>query len=189
MSQRKMGTFVRTNFVLSILGFVLILYSTFLTRSGVLGETSVHSFVDPNVGILAFTFCDVAFCGNWFGLLISRMKEMPKVPVEHSMLSREFAIFLGASALVIVSVVILVGTSSPIITNIISGKQSAVDISYYTKTTLPFGIFIALMMGIGQMLWWQNSHAKSFLKMFVCRFCFPFCLLSVQSFLVCKMFQ
>ena len=165
MSQRKMGTFVRTNFVLSILGFVLVLYSTFLTRSGVLGETSVHSFVDP--GMWAYWILIIVmllFAGIGFGLLIVRMKEMPKVPVEQSMFSREFAIFLGASALVIVAVVILVGTSSPIITNILSGKQSAVDISYYTKTTLPFGIVIALLMGIGQMLWWQNSHAKSFFE-------------------------
>jgi cytochrome c-type biogenesis protein CcmF len=165
MSQRKMGTFVRTNFVLSILGFVLVLYSTFLTRSGVLGETSVHSFVDP--GMWAYWILLIVmllFAGIGFGLLIVRMKEMPKVPVEQSMFSREFAIFLGASALVIVAVVILVGTSSPIITNILSGKQSAVDISYYTKTTLPFGIVIALLMGIGQMLWWQNSHAKSFFE-------------------------
>ena len=165
MSQRKMGTFVRTNFVLSILGFVLVLYSTFLTRSGVLGETSVNSFVDP--GMWAYWILLIVmllFAGIGFGLLIVRMKEMPKVPVEQSMFSREFAIFLGASALVIVAVVILVGTSSPIITNILSGKQSAVDISYYTKTTLPFGIVIALLMGIGQMLWWQNSHAKSFFE-------------------------
>jgi cytochrome c-type biogenesis protein CcmF len=46
LSQRKRGAFVRTNLVLGVLCFVLVLYSTFLTRSGVLGETSVHSFVD-----------------------------------------------------------------------------------------------------------------------------------------------
>src|SRR4030042_1065601 len=41
------GRFVKTNLILSVLTFVLVLYSTFLTRSGILGDASVHSFVDP----------------------------------------------------------------------------------------------------------------------------------------------
>ncbi|MCC6395501.1 MAG: cytochrome c biogenesis protein CcsA, partial [Bacteroidetes bacterium] len=49
MSQRKSGAFARTNLVLGMLCFILVLYSTFLTRSGVLGDTSVHSFVDPGM--------------------------------------------------------------------------------------------------------------------------------------------
>ncbi len=49
LSQRKSGAFVRTNLVLGMLCFVLVMYSTFLTRSGVLGDTSVHSFVDPGM--------------------------------------------------------------------------------------------------------------------------------------------
>jgi len=165
MSQRKMGSFVRTNFVLSILCFVLVLYSTFLTRSGVLGDTSVHSFVDPGMWaywILLSVLTLFALLG--FGLLFLRNKEMPKIPVEHSFLSREFAIFLGATLLSFTALFILVGTSSPIITTILSGKTSAIDISYYAKTSLPFGIGIALLMGFGQLLWWRNSQTSSLLK-------------------------
>jgi len=165
MSQRKMGSFVRTNISLSILCFVLVLYSTFLTRSGVLGDTSVHSFVDP--GMWAYWLllgAMLMFTSVGFGLLFLRRNEIPKVAIEHSMLSREFAIYLGAMSICFTALFIAVGTSSPIITSIMSDKKSAIDISYYVKTTLPFGIIIALLMGIGQMLWWRSSQAGTLLK-------------------------
>ncbi|OGU45163.1 MAG: hypothetical protein A2X68_04535 [Ignavibacteria bacterium GWC2_56_12] len=165
LTQRKSGSFVRTNFALSLLTFITVLYSTFLTRSGILGETSVHSFVDPGMWVywllLAFI---LLFGGIGFGLLFIRMREMPKVQVEHSLLSRDFALFLGASALTFVALFVLVGTSSPIITSIAKGKASAVDIQYYVKTNLPLGIVITLLSGLGQLLWWKSSRVMSLLR-------------------------
>jgi len=165
LSQRRSGSFIKTNFVLSILCFIMVLYSTFLTRSGVLGDTSVHSFVEPGMLVYWMLLAGLfLFAGIGFGLFFLRMKEMPKVPVEHSLLSREFALFLGASAIVFAAMFIVIGTSSPIITGILKGRVSAVDSSYYVTTTLPLGIFIALMAGIGQLLWWKNSDTESLLK-------------------------
>lgn len=168
LAQRKNGTYIKTNFVLSMLCFILVLYSTFLTRSGVLGETSVHSFVDPGMWVYWLLLMVIAlFTTFGFGLLFVRWREMPIVPVQHSFISREFALFLGASALVFASIFILVGTSSPIITNILKGKISAVDPAFYVTTTLPLGIAIALLSGIGQLLWWNNSKADMLLKQLV----------------------
>ena len=165
LAQRKNGSYIKTNFVLSMFCFILVLYSTFLTRSGVLGETSVHSFVDPGMWVYWMLLGVIAiFAGIGFGLLFKRWKEMPVVPVEHSLLSREFALFLGASALVFASIFILIGTSSPIITNIFKGKTSAVDPSFYVTTTLPLGVAIALLAGLGQLLWWKNSSTGTLLK-------------------------
>ncbi len=165
LTQRQSGAFVRTNFVFSILTFVLVLYSTFLTRSGVLGETSVHSFVDPGMWVY-WLLLSVIFVFGFigFGLLFRRMKEMPKVPVEHSILSREYALFLGAAALVFVAIFCVVGTSSPIITSVFKGKASAVDTMYYVKTNLPLGIVIALLSGLGQLLWWKRSKTNDLMK-------------------------
>ncbi len=165
MAQRRSGTFVRTNFVLSILCFIMVLYSTFLTRSGVLGDTSVHSFVDPGMWAYWLLLGVMTLFGMYgFGLLLFRMKEMPKVPVEHSIYSREFALFLGAFTICFAAVFITIGTSSPIITNILKGKAAAVDTSFYVKTTLPLGIVIALLAGIGQLLWWRTSNMKDLMK-------------------------
>jgi len=165
LSQRKSGAFVRTNLVLSMLCFLFVLYATFLTRSGVLGDTSVHSFVDP--GMWAYWLLIgmiVLFAVLGFGLMLKRRKEMPKVAVQHDYMSREFALFLGSSALVFAAIFIIVGTSSPIITGILYGKVTAVDISYYVTTTLPLGIAIGLLSGIGQLLWWTRSKKADFFK-------------------------
>ncbi len=165
LAQRKNGTYIKTNFVLSMLCFILVLYSTFLTRSGVLGETSVHSFVDPGMWVYWLLLIVIAtFATVGFGLLFLRWKEMPVVPVQHTLVSREFALFLGAASLVFASIFILIGTSSPIITNILKGKISAVDPSFYVTTTLPLGVAIAFLSGIGQLLWWQNSRSAALLR-------------------------
>ncbi|MEK9139020.1 MAG: cytochrome c biogenesis protein CcsA [Bacteroidota bacterium] len=161
LSQRKSGAFVKTNLVLSMLCFIFVLYSTFLTRSGVLGETSVHSFVDPGmwaywllVGML------VLFIGLGGGLLLWRRKEMPKGSMQHDYFSREFALFLGSAALVCAAIFVSVGTSSPLITTILQGKTTAVDISYYSTTTLPLGIAIGILCGLAQLLWWTKSNKQ-----------------------------
>ncbi|MBI5214284.1 MAG: cytochrome c biogenesis protein CcsA [Ignavibacteriae bacterium] len=165
MSQARSGAFVKTNFVLSILAYMLVLYSTFLTRSGVLGETSVHSFVDPGMYaywlLLSVIFL---FGGTGFYLLLSRMKEMPNVKIEHSIYSREFALFLGAYAICLSALFIVIGTSAPIITQILQGKSSAVDTSFYVKTTLPIGIAVSFLAGFGQLLWWKNSNKNKIIQ-------------------------
>ena len=158
LSQRRSGAFARTNLVLGMLCFILVIYSTFLTRSGVLGDTSVHSFAEPGmwaywllVGMLFLSVLAPVI------LFISRWKEIPRRPAKHSFYSREFALFLGASTLVLIAVFVVVGTSSPIITEILYGKKSAVDIAYYATTILPLGVILALLMGVGQLLWWTRS--------------------------------
>lgn len=73
LTQKRTKGLVLTNFVLAISAFVMVVYSTFLTRSGVLGEASVHSFVDP--GRFAFTLLVLfmfAFTDVGFGFLFAR---------------------------------------------------------------------------------------------------------------------
>jgi cytochrome c-type biogenesis protein CcmF len=165
LAQRRSGAFVRTNLILGILTFVLVLYSTFLTRSGVLGATSVHSFVEPGWMAYILLLSFIIFFGG-FGLLLLfiRMREMPSVPIEYNYMSREFALFLGAASLLFIALFTIVGTSSPIITNLIKGQVSAVDISFYEQTTTPFGVALAFLAGFAQILWWKSSKAKTILK-------------------------
>ncbi len=163
--QRRTGSYVRSTFLLSIIGFLLVLYSTFLTRSGVLGETSVHSFVEPGMGIyLLLVGMIVFFSALGIGWFLLRMKEMPKVPLHRSYLSREFALYVGAMVLIALAIYILVGTSSPLITGLVQSKPSAVDISYYAKGSQLLGIFLALLVGIGQLIWWQRSDPAVLLR-------------------------
>ena len=71
------GKYVKTNLMLAVLTYVLVLYRTFLTRSGVLGDASVHSFVDP--GMIVYLFL-VLFIGTFillgFGMIAFRWKSL-----------------------------------------------------------------------------------------------------------------
>ncbi len=165
LTQRKTGRFVRTSFILTMCTFLMVVYSTFLTRSGVLGDTSVHSFVDP--GMLVYWLLVgmiVLFFGLGIGMLALRWKELPKPKTPHSYYSREFAIFLGSLTIVATAILVIVGTSSPLITDILYGKKSAVDTSYYSSTAIPLGIIIGLLSGIGQLLWWTRSRKSEVLR-------------------------
>jgi cytochrome c-type biogenesis protein CcmF len=156
---------VKTNLVLAMSCFLLVLYSTFLTRSGVLGDTSVHSFVDPGMLVYWLLVGMIGvFAALGFGILISRFREFPRIPPGHGYFSREFALFLGSAALVFAAFFVTIGTSSPIITQILHGKTTAVDMSFYVTTVLPIGIAIAMLSGLGQLLWWTRSTRGEFTR-------------------------
>lgn len=161
--QRKTGGFVRTNLVLGLLCYLFVLYSTFLTRSGVLGDTSVHSFVDPGMAVYWLLVGMIAlFAFTGFGLFALRHREFPRAPSRHAPMSRESALTLGSAALVFSALLIIAGTSSPLITGILQGRATAVDISYYATTNLPLAIAVALLTGLGQLLWWTRTGRTAF---------------------------
>jgi len=165
LSQRQSGTFIRLSLFLAISTFLLVLYSTFLTRSGVLGDTSVHSFVDPGMWVYWLLIaCIVVFGALGFGLFLQRRKEMPRQAVQYHYLSREFALFLGASALCFAAIFVLLGTSAPLITGLFGSRPSAIDVSFYPTTTLPIAIAVGLLTGLGQLLWWNKCTKQTLLR-------------------------
>ncbi|MCL5266934.1 MAG: cytochrome c biogenesis protein CcsA [Bacteroidetes bacterium] len=163
--QRRTGGFKRANLIMGMLPFLLVLYSTFLTRSGVLGDTSVHSFETPGMWVYVFLVALIAFfAAIGFGLYFFRVRDIPKQKISYTLTSREFALFLGAASLVIVAGFTLIGTSAPLITGILEGKPSAINASYYIKTNLPLAIVMAAMIGLGQLFWWKKSNSQTLLK-------------------------
>ena len=150
------GRFVKTNLILSILTYLLVLYSTFLTRSGILGEASVHSFVSP--GMLTYTLL-ILFISTFtilgFGGIIYRWKYLEKTfSSEENVLSRELALFVGAVLLMGSAVIIISGTSTPIF-------GSAVEISFYNEMTLPIAILLGLLNGLSLLLNWKKTNEKT----------------------------
>jgi len=158
-SKGGFGKFVKTNLLLSILAFVMVLYSTFLTRSGVLGDASVHSFVDPGMIVYLFLIVFVAtFLLLGVGMIMYRWKYLEsQIVSEESLLARELALFtatvtLGASALIVA-----VGTSAPIF------KQS-VETKFYNEMHVPLAIIIGLLNGFSFLLKWRHSSGEDILK-------------------------
>jgi cytochrome c-type biogenesis protein CcmF len=160
-SQAKggIGKFAKTNLILCLLTYILVLYSTFLTRSGVLGDASVHSFVDP--GMLVYLFL-IIFIGSFialgFGMLIYRWKYLSeKISSDEEVLSRDLALFTAAIVLSASALIVLVGTSAPIF-----GK--AVDTFFYSEMHIPLAIIIGLLNGLSLLLKWNMTKGKDLIK-------------------------
>jgi len=153
------GRYVKTNLILAIMTFVLVLYSTFLTRSGVLGDASVHSFVDPGMAVYLLL---IIFAGTFtllgIGFIAYRWKFLEKnFQGEDSILSRELALFTGAVTLIASAIIILAGTSAPLF-------GSTVEISFYNELNLPIAIIIGLLNGASLLLKWKITDTKDFWK-------------------------
>ena len=153
------GKYAKTNLMLAVLTYVLVLYSTFLTRSGVLGDASVHSFVDP--GMIVYLFL-ILFIGTFtllgFGMIIFRWKTLNEnIRDDESILSRELALFTAMIVLIASAIIVLVGTSAPIF-----GK--AVDTFFYNEMHLPLAIIIMFLNGISLLIKWQRSELNELIK-------------------------
>ena len=158
---RSKGTSLLWLFILTTLTFFFILYSTFLTKSGVLGETSVHAFTDLGLsGQLIFYF---GFYGLLsIGLLVYRAKDMPKNKKEDPLWSREFWMFLGSLVLLISAFQIIFSTSIPV-WNKLFGLDLAPPAdpeAHYNKWQLPIAIIIAVIIGVAQHLNYKRTDLK-----------------------------
>ncbi len=166
ITYRNSGTALKASMILVITVFILILYSTFLTRSGVLGEASVHSFTDLGLSgqLLIYLF---------FFLLIAivftamRWKNIPTTEKEVSTWSREFWIFIGATVLCLMGFQVLMPTSIPVWNRLVEafGGSSnlappAEQVTYYSNFQLWFAFAVGLLSGIGQFFWWKKIDRK-----------------------------
>lgn len=158
--QRKSSTSQKASIIFAILAYVAIVYETFLTRSGILADSSVHSFVDLGLYNQLIIFMFVV-TGVGLGLFAYRYKELPKQSSESKFLSREFMTFAGAMVLFLIGLVIALGTSSPIIGRLFQENPTPPEISFYNEWTMPLAILAALMTVLGQYLFWKRQNAES----------------------------
>jgi cytochrome c-type biogenesis protein CcmF len=162
ISYKNSNTSLKASIILVIAVFILILYQTFLTRSGILGNASVHSFTDLGLSgqllIYMFFFMLVAIA-----LCIVRWKNIPSSQQEISTYSKEFWIFLGATVLCLMGFQVLLPTSIPVWNKLVSafGIESnlappANQVEYFSSIQLWFAVLVALLSGTGQFFWWKK---------------------------------
>ena len=156
--QRVGGRFRRLNFSLAILTFVLVVYATFLTRSGVLSDFSVHSFVDLGITgwlvayLLTFLLIGAAF-------LAWRWREIPSERGDEPFWTRSVLTVVGIGVLLGAASMVLLGTSAPLLTRM-AEKPSQVGPAFYNQVTLPIGIVIALLVAFVPHLGWKQPGEK-----------------------------
>ncbi|HEY8022572.1 MAG TPA: cytochrome c-type biogenesis CcmF C-terminal domain-containing protein [Thermoanaerobaculia bacterium] len=160
--ERTRGRYRRANYVLAALTYIAVLYGTFLTRSGVLADFSVHSFVDFGIAgwlifLLAFFIAIPAY------LLATRLREVPTEKNEDPLLSRGTFMVLATITLLATALVITAGTSAPLLTRWMK-SPGQVGPSFYNEVTLPLAILIAFLLSIVPFLTWRGETLRTVLR-------------------------
>ncbi|MDO8684554.1 MAG: cytochrome c biogenesis protein CcsA [Armatimonadota bacterium] len=158
--ERYRGSMRRTNMVLALLSFLLVVYATFLTRSGVLGDFSVHSFSDlgTNAYLIGFLVFFTVLCA---GLLIWRAKKIESRSWYGRLDSKEFVFFIAIISLSALALLVLVGTSSPIFTKLIMSKPDSVGPDYYAMVSSPIAIVLLIALALVPILPWASREKST----------------------------
>ncbi len=160
------GHSLRATYLFFIVSFFLILFSTFLTRSGILGESSVHAFVENDMNLQLVSLMAVFLIPAAI-LFAIRFKHIPHIIKEESSYSREFWMFIGALVLFLSSLVITWQTSFTPIYNKLAGKTTAApeDAEFaYNKIQIFVVVVLGILTAIGQYLKYKDTTRKYFLK-------------------------
>lgn len=154
------GNALRSTHLFLILSFLFIIYSTFLTRSGVLQNQSVHAFTDLGMNVQLAIFL-LIFVIPSLVLFIVRYKEIPAIRKEESTSSREFWMFIGSLVFFLSALVIIGKTSLPAFLN----KAAPEDQEFaYNQIQIFVAIILAVLTGFAQYLKYKGTSPKFFWK-------------------------
>ncbi|MCG2783547.1 MAG: heme lyase CcmF/NrfE family subunit [Anaerolineae bacterium] len=158
MIQEKRGLLKHWNMILIILTYSLVIFGTFLTRSGVL--SSVHSFAQSAIGPAFFIFIGLTFVSA-VALLIWRWPELKSENQMTSMLSREALFLLNNLLFISILVVCFWGVIFPLISELATGAKVTVGPPFYERATGPLFAALVLLMGIAPLSAWGHSTLKT----------------------------
>jgi cytochrome c-type biogenesis protein CcmF len=158
MIQEKRGLFKRWNMILIILTYSLVIFGTFLTRSGVL--SSVHAFAQSAIGPLFFVFIGVTFVVS-LGLMLWRWNDLRADGAMYSVLSRESLFLINNLLFIGILVVCFSGVMYPLISELLTGQKVTVGPPFYERATAPLFAGLILLMGIAPLSAWGISTIKT----------------------------
>jgi cytochrome c-type biogenesis protein CcmF len=159
------GHSLRATYLFFILSFGFVLYSTFLTRSGVLGDSSVHAFTDLGMNWQLLVFL-LIFVVPAFVLFFNKYKEIPAIQKEENTSSREFWMFIGSLVFFLSAIVIIGKTSLPVFNKLFGTKiASPEDPEFaYNQIQIFVAIIIGVLTGFAQYLKYKSTASGFFWK-------------------------
>jgi cytochrome c-type biogenesis protein CcmF len=158
MIQEKRGMLKHWNMLLIILTYDLVIFGTFLTRSGVL--SSVHAFAQSAIGPLFFAFIGLTLITS-VALIIYRWNSLKSETEMTSMLSREALFLLNNLLFMSILVVCFWGVIFPLISELFTGQKVTVGPPFYERATAPLFAALMLLMGIAPLSAWGHSTVKT----------------------------
>ncbi|MEO6254024.1 MAG: cytochrome c biogenesis protein CcsA [Ferruginibacter sp.] len=158
---------LKASYLFAFLTFIFILYSTFLTRTGILGDTSVHAFTDAGkaINIMIFLFV-AAFTLPSLILFFVNLKKMPSLHKEESTNSREFWMFIGSLVFFLTAIFIIAKTSVPVYNKIFGtsiAQPENIEFSY-NKVVILVAIIIGLLSAVTQYFKYKKTEPGYILK-------------------------
>ncbi|MGH2604585.1 MAG: heme lyase CcmF/NrfE family subunit, partial [Dehalococcoidia bacterium] len=163
MIQEKRGMLKKWNLALIIGSWLLSIFGTFLTRSGVI--SSVHSFTQSPVGYFFLGFLVVAAVGS-FTLYARRLPLLEAESRLESMVSREASFLFNNLLLVGIAFSVLWGTLFPILSEWVQGTKVTVGPPFFNQVNVPLGLALLALTGIGPLIAWRRASMPNLQRQF-----------------------
>ncbi len=164
MIQEKRGMLKKWNIGLVVLSFLLSIFGTFLTRSGVI--SSVHSFSQSNVGWFFLVFLVAAAIAG-FALLAWRWPALEAEAKLESMVSREAAFLFNNLILIVIAFAVFWLTLFPVISEAVRGTKVTVGPPAFNLVNIPLGLALLLLTGIGPLIAWRRASLGNLRRQFL----------------------
>ncbi|HEV8339853.1 MAG TPA: cytochrome c-type biogenesis CcmF C-terminal domain-containing protein, partial [bacterium] len=139
------------NHALVILTFLLTLFGTFLTRSGILG--SVHDFTQSLIGPIFLSFMALVLTFS-IAVLVARRREVRDGGTLPAALSRETIFLLNNVVLLAIAATVFIGTTFPLLAEAATGVKLTVGPPYFNRLIVPLGLLLLLLMATATLLPW-----------------------------------
>jgi cytochrome c-type biogenesis protein CcmF len=163
MIQEKRGMLKKWNLALIIGAWVLSIFGTFLTRSGVI--SSVHSFTQSPVGYFFLVFLVVASIAS-FALYATRLPLLEAEATLESMVSREAGFLFNNLLLIGIAFSVLWGTLFPILSEAVRGTKITVGPPFFNQVNIPLGLALLAMTGVGPLIAWRRASLSNLRRQF-----------------------
>jgi cytochrome c-type biogenesis protein CcmF len=152
--QQRRGMLQAWNFVLVISAFALTILGTFLTRSGTIN--SVHSFTQSAIGPALLGFLVLVLVGS-FTLFAMRSHLVATSPRIETFVSREGTFLVNNLLLAVYALVVLIGTTYPLLLEAFTGTQVGVGEPFFNRLAVPLSFMLLLTMGFGPVTPWRGA--------------------------------
>jgi cytochrome c-type biogenesis protein CcmF len=164
MVQERRQTLKTWNILLVIATFLLTLFGTFLTRSGILA--SVHAFTEGLIGPFFLGFIALVLILSLV-LVAWRSDELKSEPTLDALASRETAFLLNNLLFVAFTFTVLLGTMYPLVAEAIRGVKVSVGAPYFNQMSVPIAMALIFLIGVGPALPWRRGSPELLRKKFL----------------------
>ena len=141
---RKKSAVLAQAHVAATFTYALVIYGTFLTRSGVLGDFSVHSFAGSNIG-MAIALANALVLIGGLTIILIKAKALPQGELYKSYSDASFIVLLSCLLIIFIATIVWIGMSMPLLSQMF-GEAAAVDSDFYIKSTTPIALTLAALM-------------------------------------------